>query len=127
MPSRARLDEFIASRQRSCRRYSKGLQEIPSLRLPPTDYEGVSPFIYFVRVLDGRRQKLIEALKAKGIATGIHFLPAHRFTIAKDWPRSPMPVTERVCEEILTLPLHSNMTTETVDRVIDAIREHLTK
>jgi len=123
----ARVEEFIASRQASCLRYSKALADLPDLRLPSTDYRGVSPFIYFVRVLNGRRQGLIDALKAKGIATGIHFQPTHKFTIARDWPRSPMPVTDRVCEEVVTLPLHSTMTTETVDRVIDAIRGYLGK
>ena len=32
-----------------------------------------------------------------------------------------MDVTARVADEILTLPLHSNMRSETVDRVIDAV------
>jgi dTDP-4-amino-4,6-dideoxygalactose transaminase len=117
----ARVDEFIASRQRACRRYSAALSRIPGVRVPVTDYNGVSPFIYFIRVPKDRRMGLIEALKAKDIATGIHFLAAHRFTIAKEWPRGPMPVTERVVDEVLTLPLHSGMNNETVDRVVDAI------
>jgi dTDP-4-amino-4,6-dideoxygalactose transaminase len=118
----ARIDEFIASRQRACRRYSAALAGVPGLRVPQTDFEGVSPFIYFVRVEAGRRLGLIEALKKRGIATGIHFLPTHKFTIAKEWRRGPMTVTERVCEEVVTLPLHSGMSNETVDRVVEGIR-----
>jgi dTDP-4-amino-4,6-dideoxygalactose transaminase len=34
-----------------------------------------------------------------------------------------MKATECVCEEMATLSLHSNMPNQTVDRVIDAIRE----
>jgi dTDP-4-amino-4,6-dideoxygalactose transaminase len=120
-----RVDEFIQSRQRACRRYSAALAGVAGLRVPQTDFAGVSPFIYFVRVDRDRRLGLIEALKEKKIATGIHFLPTHRFSIARSWPSGPMPVTDRVCDEILTLPLHSGMNNETVDRVVDAIREHL--
>jgi dTDP-4-amino-4,6-dideoxygalactose transaminase len=116
-----RVDEFIASRQRACRRYSAALRELDNVRVPASDYENVSPFIYFIRVPKERRAGLIEALKAKNIATGIHFLAAHRFTVAQTWRRGPMAVTERVVDEVLTLPLHSNMTNETVDRVVDAI------
>ncbi len=122
----ARIDEFITSRQRACRRYSAALADVPGLSVPKSDYEGVSPFIYFVRVDKDRRLGLIEALKKQNIATGIHFLPTHKFTIARDWRRGPMPVTERVCDEVVTLPLHSNMNNETVDRVVDAIRGYLT-
>ncbi len=121
----ARVDEFIASRQHACRRYSAALAQVSGIRVPSSDYADVSPFIYFIRVERGRRLHLIDALKQAGIATGIHFLPTHKFTIAKSWPRGPMTVTERVCDEVLTLPLHSNMANETVDRVIDAITHHM--
>jgi dTDP-4-amino-4,6-dideoxygalactose transaminase len=119
----ARIEEFITTRQRTCRRYSQTLHEIQGIQVPSTDYTDVSPFIYFVRIKDGRRLALIEALKAKNIATGIHFLPTHKFTAAQSWSRGSMTVTERVCEEVVTLPLHSNMSDQTVDRVIDAIHE----
>ena len=120
-----RIDEFVESRQRACRRYSAALAGVPGLRVPQTNYDGVSPFIYFIRVEKDRRLGLIEALKRLNIATGIHFLPTHKFTIARDWPRGPLSVTDRVCDEVVTLPLHSHMNNETVDRVVDAIRGHL--
>lgn len=121
----ARVDEFISTRQRACRRYSAQLREVPGVRVPETDYSDVSPFIYFIRVPADRRLGLIDALKAKNIATGIHFLSAHRFTLAREWRRGPMDVTEKAASEVITLPLHSNMHDHQVDRVIDAIRGHL--
>jgi dTDP-4-amino-4,6-dideoxygalactose transaminase len=118
-----RADEFIASRQRTCRRYSAAFSSLPGVRVPATDFAGVSPFIYCLRVPAARRLPFIEALRARNIATGIHFLPAHKFTVAQTWRQSAMPVTERVCEEIVTLPLHSNMADQLADRVIDAVTE----
>jgi dTDP-4-amino-4,6-dideoxygalactose transaminase len=118
----ARVDEFIAKRRRSCRRYNQLLAGVPGVRVPQTDFDDVSPFIYFLRVDASRRLGLIEHLAARGIATGIHFLPAHEFTFYKNARRGDLSVTNRVCGEIMTLPLHTEMTTELVDRIAGEIR-----
>jgi dTDP-4-amino-4,6-dideoxygalactose transaminase len=117
----ARACEFIENRQRCCRRYNDLLAGLPGVVTPRTSFDEVSPFIYTIRVLDGARDALITCLREAGIATGIHFLPAHDYTYFRDCPRGPMDVTDRVGREILTLPLHSGMTLETVERVAKAI------
>jgi len=94
------------------------------VRCPATDFADVAPFIYTVRVTARRRDGLIEHLKRRGIATGIHFLPAQDFTFLKDCRRGDLAVTERATREILTLPLHTLMAPALVERVAAAIREH---
>lgn len=120
-----RIEDFIRSRQRTCRRYTAAFRELPGLRVPASDFADVSPFIYYVRVPAARRLAFIDALRARNIATGIHFLPSHKFTVAANWAKSAMPVTERVCDEIVTLPLHSNMADQLADRVIEAVVEFM--
>ena len=112
-----RADEFIAARQAHCRLYNELLADIEQITTPGTDFEGVSPFIYTIRVLDGRREELIEHLRTNGVATGIHFMPAHTYAYYSGSRRDDMTVTERVSSQILTLPLHSEMRTETVERI----------
>jgi dTDP-4-amino-4,6-dideoxygalactose transaminase len=121
----ARVDEFIAERRRSCRLYSRLLAGVAGVRCPATDFEDISPFIYTVRVPADHRDALIAHLRRRGIATGIHFLPAQDFTHLKACRRGDLRITERVTREILTLPLHTLMADATVERVTDAIREHL--
>lgn len=118
----ARVGEFISARQSSCRLYNELLSGVPAIRIPETDFEGISPFIYTIRVIGGRREDLIEHLRANGIATGIHFMPAHRYSYYRGCRRGDMSVTERVSSQILTLPLHSEMQTETVERVCTEIK-----
>jgi dTDP-4-amino-4,6-dideoxygalactose transaminase len=118
----ARVDEFISGRQSSCRLYNELLSGVPTIRIPETDFEGISPFIYTIRVLDGRREALIEHLRANGIATGIHFMPAHTYSYYRACRRGDMTVTERISSQILTLPLHSGMQGETVERICSEIR-----
>ena len=122
---RARAEEFITSRRRACQLYNRLLHGVRGVRCPQTDFENVSPFIYFVRVEQGRREALINDLKARGIATGIHFMGAHAFTFLKDCRRGDLSVTERVAQEIVTLPLHTFMPAETVERVAGAIRDFM--
>ena len=120
-----RVNEFIASRRQACRLYNRLLAGVAGVRCPATDFEDVSPFIYTVRVPAARREGLIEHLRGRGVATGIHFLPAQDFTFLKGCRRGDLAVTERVTREIVTLPLHTHMTPATVERVATAIREHL--
>jgi len=121
----ARADEFIASRRQACRLYSRLLAGVGGVRCPTTDFEDVSPFIYTVRVPAAHREGLITHLRGRGIATGIHFLPAQDFTYLRSCRRGDLAVTECVTREILTLPLHTHMAPATVERVATAIREHL--
>ena len=117
------VDEFIANRQNYCRYYDGGLRDLQGLELFDTDWNGVAPYIYVVRVRDPlQRSTLIDHLKALGISTGIHFLGAHNFSFYQNSRRGDLSITDRVCEQVLTLPLHPYMGEETLDRVIDGIR-----
>ena len=91
--------------------------------MPASDFSAVSPFIYSLRVHDGRREALIAHLDRKQVDTGIHFIPVHRHSYFSDARCGDMSVTECVVDEVLTLPLHSNMNPDHVERVIDAISE----
>jgi dTDP-4-amino-4,6-dideoxygalactose transaminase len=116
-----RVDEFIASRQRVCRAYSDAFRGIAGLRVPATDFTDVSPFIYSLRVLNGRRETMIAHMQARSVDVGIHFLPVHEHTAFRDCRRGDLSVTQKVAHEVLTLPLHSNMKPEFIERVIEGV------
>ena len=116
-----RIDEFIESRQQVCKAYSEAFSRVGGVKPPQTDFEGISPFIYSLRVPAASREGLIAHLQTRSIDTGIHFIPVHRHSHFKNAPHGDLSVTETVVEEVLTLPLHSNMKTEFVERVIDGV------
>jgi dTDP-4-amino-4,6-dideoxygalactose transaminase len=117
----ASVDEFIASRQGVCRAYSDAFRGIAGLRVPTTDFTDVSPFIYSLRVLNGRRETMIAHMQARSIDVGIHFLPVHEHTAFRGCRRGDLSVTQKVAHEVLTLPLHSNMKPEFIERVIEGV------
>jgi dTDP-4-amino-4,6-dideoxygalactose transaminase len=118
------IDTFVENRQRYCRAFNDAFRDLDGLILPETDFADCGMFIYFVRVADGeeRRAALQQHLKERGIATGIHFPPAHRFSFLRECRSVPLPVTERVVDQVVTLPLHSFMSDATLERVIDGVR-----
>lgn len=116
-----RIDEFIAGRRAVCERYSAAFAALPGVRVMRRDYADVSPFIYSLRVPAPVRESFIEHLALRGVDAGIHFVPVHRHTQFADARRTPMPVTERVVDEVVTLPLHSLMPERAIERVVEAV------
>lgn len=75
---------------------------------------------YVVRVGAERREALIRALAAEGIATeiyyprGLHQQPA----LAQFAPSEPLPETERAAREVLALPLYPELDLDAIERVV---------
>ena len=117
-----RVEEFIASRQRVCRAYNDAFKKIDELKIPPSDFINVSPFIYSLRILDGRRDAFIQHMQARDIDVGIHFIPVHKHMYFASCKRGDLSVTDRVVKEVVTLPLHSNMRPDFVERVVEGVQ-----
>jgi dTDP-4-amino-4,6-dideoxygalactose transaminase len=118
-----RLPEFISNRCSYAKRYNDLLTPLDGLIVPHTDFEDVSVFHYVVRVLDRRREDLATHLRQRGIETGVHWAPGNRFSLWKDCRgASDLPVTDRVGDEIMTLPLWSLMEDGVVEQVAAGIR-----
>jgi len=116
-----RVDEFITSRRSVCKRYSEAFAAIDELAVPRTDFGNVSPFIYSLRIRHDLRENMIAHLQEHMIDTGIHFVPVHKHSYFANAPCGDMSVTDKVVKEVLTLPLHSNMRPEYVERVIGGV------
>ena len=116
-----KIDSIISSRQKTCQRYNQSFKDIDDIIIPRNNYDDVSPFCYVIRVLNQKREKLIEHLKKINIDTGIHWTPAHNFSYFAHVKHDDLEITEKISHEILTIPLHSNMSLENETRVIDGI------
>jgi dTDP-4-amino-4,6-dideoxygalactose transaminase len=119
--------KFIESRQKTCQRYNDAFGEIHDLKIPQTDFSNISPFIYSLRILNGKRQEIIEHLKNQNIDVGIHFIPVHKHEYFKNSKCGNMDITNKVVDEVLTIPLHSFMKEEFVQRVINGITSFFRK
>jgi dTDP-4-amino-4,6-dideoxygalactose transaminase len=122
-----KIDAISESRRAACRRYNRQLAPISSVRLPATGFDDGVPFLYYIRVPASRRDALRAHLAELRIETGVHWQPGHQFTLLKDFRRGDVSVTERVGQEILSLPLHSCMPLKLVDRIAEGIRSFFSR
>ena len=90
--------------------------------LTPEPEAWIIPHIFPVRILNGRKQQVIDALDAKGIPTGQHYKPNHLLSLYGGGKPS-LPVTEQLHDELLTLPLHPGLSREDVEAVCAGIVE----
>lgn len=106
-----RFPQMAATRQRLARRYDELLKNHPRIRLMPHDYDIVVPHIYVVRIKGMSDRKALQAqLLEQGIQTGIHYQPNHVLSLYRDPAALPLTVTDEVFSELLSLPLHPDVT-----------------
>ena len=115
--------EFKPKRILLARRYVELLREHRGVELFEANYGAVVPHIFPVRILSGKRDQVRNALLDNGIQTGIHYKPNHLLTKYGGGSVS-LPVTERLYQELLTLPLHPDLSLEDVARVAKVVREN---
>lgn len=119
-----KLDRISMTRRETARYYNAQLAGVPNVQVPQTDFSGITPFLYYIRVPAQHRDGLRTHLKAEGIDTGIHWQPGHWFSLLKDRRRGDLSVTDRVGAEILSLPLHSSMSGESRERVVQGVSSY---
>lgn len=118
-----RLPETNGRRRAICEMYDQGLAGLDWLQRPTVrPYAYSSRHNYVVR-LEGR-DGLMDYLRSKGIATGMHYIPNHLYDMYKPYVKTPLPVTEREWVKMVTLPVYPDLTDDQVHFIIAAIREY---
>ena len=116
-----RLEEYRVRRQCIVVQYEAAFRLTRGVTIIPHTCEGVFPFNYVLRVAGGRRDALMDFLRERGIGSSVQFIPCHLQPVFRPFRRD-LPVTERLYEEIVTLPLYHEMTDDDVGEVVDAVR-----
>jgi dTDP-4-amino-4,6-dideoxygalactose transaminase len=72
-----------------------------------------------------QRQVFIAYLKTRGIYTVFHYLPLHLSDMGRKFggQEGDCPVTERVSDQLVRLPLHYELSDQDLERVVQAIQE----
>lgn len=119
------LDAATAARRRVASHYDAlfhGLNGVTPVACDPKAEHVYH--LYVIRVRD--RERVQEALAARGIATGIHYpVPLHMQPAYQHLGYAPgdLPETRQATEEILSLPIFPEMKDSQVERVASAVRE----
>ena len=118
-----RLDMMNDHRRRLAAQYDESLVDLPLGR--PEQRPGARHVYHLYVVRTPRRNELAAFLKSRGIQTGIHYsVASHRQPAVERFAAPRLNETERLVNEILTLPLSAGHTTVEIEAVVAAVREY---
>jgi dTDP-4-amino-4,6-dideoxygalactose transaminase len=118
------LDDWIEARRQHALAYSAALAGVPGLSLP-SERPGCRSSWYLYTLCAQDRDGLQAHLTRKGIATAVHYAkPLHRQQALAQVapPPGALPVSERLCSQVLSIPLYPELPEEWRERVAREIR-----
>lgn len=118
-----KIDQFGEIRRSLARVYQAALADIADLSLLDFDYTSAIPHIFPVRIANGRRDGLMDHLRANQIQCGLHYAPNHLLTYFRtDYA---LPTAEMLGRELLSLPLHPLVTEQDQQRIVARVKDYL--
>jgi dTDP-4-amino-4,6-dideoxygalactose transaminase len=114
------LDTDNQLRQQWAKRYLAAINN-PAIALPNYDFSNNHVFHLFV-IRTAKRDDLQKYLAENGIQTLIHYpIPPHKQKAFPLWNQRSYPITEKIHQEVLSLPLSPVLNEAEVDYVIEKI------
>ncbi|HZQ57276.1 MAG TPA: DegT/DnrJ/EryC1/StrS family aminotransferase [Acidimicrobiales bacterium] len=127
----AKLDAIVARRRELADRYRRMLADLPGVRVPVeplgvrTNYQS-----FWVELAVGgaaERNAVLAAMQERGISCRRGIMAAHREPAYHGELAPALPVTDRLTERTVILPLYHEMSAAEQERVVDALRECTTR
>lgn len=122
-----KLDLNNRQRAELAEAYRRQLCEMaPSITIPFSRPRGISSHHLQVILLPGasHRRDFMEAMRAQGVQTSIHYPPIHQFQYYREniSRTTDLSITETVASREVTLPLYPTMKPEAVTQIVEAVR-----
>lgn len=119
------LDTWNASRRTIASWYRKFLYGIPKIFLPEIFTDSKEVYHLFVIRAPGARDALAAHLQAAGISTAVHYVASlhQQAPFHGNGKALSFPVSERLCTEVLSLPMFPDLTEEQAGYVAGKIKE----
>lgn len=92
--------------------------------LPNWDLSQIHVFHLFV-IRTSNRMDLQNYLKESGIETMIHYpIPPHKQKALSNWNNLSFPITEKIHEEVLSIPMNPSLTDDEVSHIITVLNKY---
>jgi perosamine synthetase len=128
-----RMDEFHQRRRRIAEMYTTAFTDLDTCTTPHEAGFGTHAWHLYVLQLNlaalrGSRDEVIEALRQRGVATSVHFIPLHLHPIYQNtygYRAGQFPAAETAFGRAVSLPIYPRLSDEDVSYVIEAVRDTL--
>lgn len=120
------LDSYHHARQVAADFYDKQLSSLPQLQIPIREDNSSHVFHqYTLRVKNGKRNELKAFLQEHGVPSMIYYpVPLYKQkAYAKYWDGKKLPVTETLSDEVISLPMHTELDEETLKFICEKVKE----
>ena len=122
-----RLDEFVKKREKLAQYYDFNLKKLP-LRIPIQSSNSLSSrHLYIIRI-NNRKSKskhkfIFSQLRDLNIGVNLHYIPIHLHPYYQKlgFKKGAFPESEKYYQEAISLPLHTKLTTNEQDYVIEKL------
>ena len=125
------LDEYNRARLAAAKKYNAALSDIDGLETPVTAAFTTHIFHqYTLKVKNGQRDALKKHLDEQGIPNMVYYpIPLHRQKAFEPYvtENDSFPVSETICSEVLSLPMHTELDDEQIERITLAVRSFFEK
>lgn len=122
------LDEFSAARNKMADYYDQNLTGISEIQVPERTKNSTHVFHqYTLKVKNGKRDGLQKYLAEKEIPSMIYYpLPLYRQEAFQQYVEEgfSLPVTEQLCSEVISLPVHTEFDQEVLDYIISEVKNY---
>jgi dTDP-4-amino-4,6-dideoxygalactose transaminase len=123
------LDEYCAARNAAADYYDSHLKDIVGLTIPKRVVNSTHVFHqYTLKIADGKRDALKSFLAEKGIPSMVYYpIPLHyqKAYQSNRFPKGIFPVAEELCNNVLSLPIHTEMTEEMQKYIVMAVKQFM--
>ena len=118
--------DWNQNRRRVASAYNQLLGDVTGLICPPLTTDHVF-HQYTLRITNGRRDELAEAMKAQGISTMVYYPVPQDCLPVYQGQYPPNPVSNQLATEVLSLPIWPEMPEDLIEKVATALRDLLLK
>ena len=124
-----RLDQYNKARQDAAEYYDRALKDIPEITVPKRNPSSTHVFHQYTIKVDAEKRDTLKAyLQDKGVPSMIYYpIPTQNQKAFEGLLKngdSAFPVTDRLCETVLSLPMHSNLEPDELAYICNTIREY---
>lgn len=120
------LNEYGKARQKAAAFYSAQLKGVEGIKVPVIGKDTTHVFHQYTLVVEEGRDEMVEALKAKGIPTGVYYpVPLHlqKAYRGDGYKEGDFPVAEELSRKVISLPMHTELTKEAQQYILKGVLE----
>jgi dTDP-4-amino-4,6-dideoxygalactose transaminase len=128
------LDEYCTARRRAADYYDRAFADVPQLVTPvrhPNSTHVFHQYTLQIKTANPRetRDELRAYLAEQGIASMIYYpVPLYEQVAFRNyWKGGALPVTEQLCASVFSLPIHTELTEEVLQKITSAVKAFFAK